>query len=54
MAVLLLGLMTAGNATAGDNLWMGFKAGTLGIGLEATWRPIPWLDIRAGINKYDY
>lgn len=54
IAVLLLGLMTAGSATAGDNLWMGFKAGTLGLGLEATWRPIPWLDLRAGINKYDY
>ena len=46
--------MTAGSATAGDDLWLGFKAGTLGLGLEATWRPIPWLDLRAGINKYDY
>ncbi len=54
IAVLLLGLMTAGSATAGDNLWMGFKAGTLGLGLEATWRPIPWLDVRAGFNKFDY
>ncbi len=54
LAVLLLGLLTAGSATAGDNLWMGFKAGTLGLGLEATWRPIPWLDVRAGFNKYDY
>ncbi len=54
IAVLLLGLMTAGSATAGDSLWMGFKAGTLGLGLEATWRPIPWLDVRAGFNKYDY
>ncbi len=54
LAVLLLGLMTAGNATAGDNLSMGLKAGTLGLGLEAIWRPIPWLDLRAGGNMYDY
>ncbi len=54
LAVLLLGLMTAGTATAGDNLWMGVKAGTLGLGLEAMWRPIPWLDLRAGFNMYDY
>ena len=54
LAVLLLGLMTAGTATAGDNLWLGLKAGTLGLGLEATWRPIPWLDLRAGGNAFDY
>jgi len=53
-AVLLLGLMTAGSATAGDSLSLGIKAGTLGIGLEATWRPIPWLDLRAGGNMFDY
>ena len=53
-AVLLLGLMTAGSATAGDNLSMGIKAGTLGVGLEATWRPIPWLDLRAGANMFDH
>ena len=53
-AVLLLGLMTAGSAAAGDNLSMGIKAGTLGLGLEATWRPIPWLDLRVGGNMYDY
>ncbi len=54
MAVLLLGLMTAGSATAGDNLWLGLKAGTLGLGVEATWRPIPWFDLRGGFNSYDY
>ncbi len=53
-AVLLLSLMTAGSATAGDSLSLGIKAGTLGVGLEATWRPIPWLDLRAGGNMFDY
>ncbi len=54
LTVLLLGLVVAGSASADDNLWLGFKAGTLGLGLEATWRPIPWFDIRAGANAYDY
>lgn len=54
LAVLLLGLMAAGSATAGDNVSIGIKAGTLGLGLEATWRPIPWLDLRGGFNIYDY
>ena len=44
----------AGTANADDNLWLGVKAGTLGIGIEATWRPIPWLDLRLGADKYDY
>ncbi len=54
LTVLLLGLVMAGSVSADDNLWLGFKAGTLGLGLEATWRPIPWFDIRAGANAYDY
>ncbi len=54
LTILLLGLMTAGSATAGDDLWLGLKAGTLGLGLEGTWRPMPLLDLRAGFNVYDY
>ena len=54
LTVLLLGLLMAGGATAGDNLWLGLKAGTLGAGLEAIWRPIPLLDVRAGGNVYDF
>ena len=46
--------MLAGNASANDDFWVGVKAGTLGIGLEASWRPIPWLDVRAGVNQFDY
>ena len=37
-------------AAADDDFWVGAKAGTLGIGLEATWRPVPYLDVRAGLN----
>ncbi len=54
MTVLLLGLVMAGSVSADDSLWLGLKAGTLGLGLEATWRPIPWFDIRAGANAFDY
>ena len=47
-------LALAGNATADTNLWLGVKAGTLGVGLEGTWRPIDWVDLRVGGNIYDY
>jgi hypothetical protein len=53
LAVLLIGLLTAGGAAA-DNIGMGLKAGTLGLGLEATWKPIPWLDFRVGGTMYDF
>ncbi|MBT8100051.1 MAG: hypothetical protein KJO82_09890 [Gammaproteobacteria bacterium] len=52
--VLLAGLAISSTAAAEDNLWFGIKAGTLGIGGETTWRPIEWLDLRAGVNLYDY
>lgn len=47
-------LLVAGNATANDSLWLGAKVGSLGIGVEGIWRPIPWLDFRAGFNRFDY
>ncbi len=52
--VVTLGALFAQSAIADDNLWFGAKAGTLGLGIEATWRPVPYLDFRAGLNKYDY
>lgn len=51
IATLLLGLGT-NMASADDNLWLGAKVGTLGFGVEATWRPVPYLDLRAGANAY--
>ncbi len=54
-AVLLLSaLAITGSASANDNFWVGVKAGTLGYGAEVTWRPIRWLDVRAGGNFLDY
>ena len=52
--VLLTALALSSTAAAEDNLWFGVKAGTLGIGAEATWRPIEWVDLRAGVNLFDY
>jgi hypothetical protein len=52
--VLTAALLLGSHAMADDNLWFGVKAGTLGIGLEASWRALPWLDVRAGANQYDY
>lgn len=54
VGVLALGLMTAGTASADNDFGVGVKAGTLGIGLEGTWRPLPYVDVRVGLNKYDY
>ena len=48
-------LLTAGNAAMADNNFgVGIKAGTLGIGVEGRWQPLPYMDLRAGINNYDY
>ena len=55
-AVLLtLTLLLGSNAMAeNNNFWVGLKAGTLGFGLEGSWRALPWLDVRAGANQFDY
>jgi len=50
--VLLCGFSAP--ASADHNVWMGLKAGTLGLGIEAAWRPIPWFDVRVGANQFDY
>ena len=53
-ALLGLGLLGTQSAVADGDLWLGAKGGTLGFGLEATWRPIPYLDFRAGVNAYKF
>ena len=54
IALLVFGLGLSGASTADDNLWLGVKAGTLGLGVEGTWRPLPWFDLRGGINSFEY
>lgn len=53
-ALILSVLLTATAAHAERNFGLGVKAGTLGLGVEGTWRPIPYLDFRVGANGYDY
>ena len=50
----ILGLALAGTATAESDFGVGIKAGTLGAGIEGTWRPLPYLDLRLGGNTYEY
>ncbi len=53
-AASLLLILAAGTASADNNFGIGVKAGTLGIGVEGTWRPLPYLDVRFGASQYEY
>ncbi len=51
----VLGLLIAGTASADDSQWgVGLKAGTLGLGAEARWSGLPYIDFRIGANAYSY
>jgi hypothetical protein len=52
--LLLLILLAAGTANADNDFGIGIKAGTLGLGLEASWQPLPFIELRVGANSYDY
>ncbi len=52
--IALLAAFAAGPAVADNDFGVGIKADTLGIGLEGTWRPLPYFDLRVGANGYDY
>lgn len=49
----LVALVLASSGAANADFGVGLKAGTLGLGVEGRWSPIPWLDIRLGANRYD-
>ena len=52
---LVLAIAFSGVANADDSQWgVGVKAGTLGLGLEARWSGLPWMDVRIGANAYTY
>lgn len=51
-AVILVTLVACTSASA--DFGVGVKAGTLGIGVEGRFSPLPWLDVRVGMNSYDY
>ncbi len=52
--LLSVAFCAAGAASADNSFGLGVKAGTLGLGLEAIWRPIPFVDVRVGANSYEY
>ena len=50
---LLLASLATGVASADDSQWgVGVKAGTLGLGAEARWSGLPYIDFRVGMNAY--
>jgi len=51
-ALAALAVMTFGTASA--DFGVGVKAGTLGLGIEGRWNPVPYLDMRVGMNAFDY
>ncbi|MGB5257306.1 MAG: hypothetical protein WBN07_00460 [Woeseiaceae bacterium] len=50
--VLFIALLICNTATA--DFGVGLKAGTLGLGLEGRYSPLPWLDVRMGVNSFEY
>ena len=52
-AVLATAALCASGAASAD-FGVGLKAGTLGLGIEGRWAPIPWFDLRVGANQFDY
>lgn len=54
ISLLALALTTSGTAVADNDFGLGLKASTLGIGLEGTWRPLSYMDVRVGANVFDY
>lgn len=51
-AIVMLALVVCSTASA--DFGVGVKAGTLGLGLEGRWSPLPWLDVRMGVNSFEY
>ncbi len=52
LGLAVLALSLSGNALA--DFGVGFKAGTLGLGVEGRYKPLPNIDVRVGANVYDY
>lgn len=51
--VLLLASLWSGVAHAEHDFGVGITAGTLGLGLEASWKPLRYLELRIGANAFD-
>ena len=51
-AVLLLCVAGTQIASADQKYSAGLRAGTLGLGIEASWKPLKYLDVRIGGNTF--
>ena len=54
ISMLVTALLVCGSANADNMFGLGARAGTLGLGVEGTYRPFSFLDFRFGANQYDY
>lgn len=52
--LLALTLFSAVAARADNDFGIGLKAGTLGVGIEASWHALPYLDFRLGGNTFEF
>ena len=52
--VLLLTFVSAGVANAEQEFAAGLKVGSLGLGIEASWKPLRYFEVRLGANAYDF
>ncbi len=50
---LLLSFLSAGVANAEHDFGAGITVGTLGLGLEASWQPLPYFALRIGANSFN-
>ena len=50
----LVALILSASGAVNADFGIGAKAGTLGLGLEGRWSPLPWVDVRIGVNQFDY
>lgn len=53
-SVSLLLIATTGIASAEQEFSAGLRAGTLGLGIEGSWKPLKYLDVRLGGNTFTY
>jgi hypothetical protein len=54
LLLLLVVLCAVPTSFAGEDFGVGVKAGTLGIGVDGTWKVNDWFAVRGTLNQYDY
>lgn len=52
-AIVLAATCVTAPAAAAEAFGAGVRVGTLGVGIEASWQPLPYLDLRIGGNTFE-